>query len=119
MIFTDEILVKELSRKKFVDRVSDHAMVDISNVKVTQIDETQFIVNLDMRYFSITESSKTIFHENYRLTVPTENSTLLVEVLQNGYRKAYHAELSARVGFEIEKEILDCLHREYFYSKFN
>lgn len=118
MIFNAKILTKELTRQKFIDQVSDNVMVNISNVKVTQIEESLFIIELDARYFSLTELNKTIFHESYRLTVPTENKSLSVEVMQNGYRKVYHAELSARVGFEIEKEILDCLHREYFYSKF-
>ena len=115
MHFDEEILAKELSRKKFVDRVSDHAMVDISNVEVTQIDESQFIVELDMSYVNIAESHKSTTREKYRLTVPIGDKMLSVEMMQNGYRRALYVISAARVGWEIEMDILHCLHQEHFF----
>lgn len=118
MHFDEEILAKELSRKKFVDRVAQAAQVKISNIEAVRISEVQFLIVLDMTRFSIAESGEETSLETYRLTIPSENSILSVDVMQDGYRHTFHAICSARVGWEIEMDILHCLHREYFYSQF-
>lgn len=115
MIFSAEILAKELSRKKFVDRVAQAAQVKISNIEAVRISEVQFLIVLDMTRFSIAESGEETSLETYRLTVPSENSMLSVDVMQDGYRHTFHAICAARVGWEIEMDILHCLHQEHFF----
>lgn len=117
MIFSAEILAKELSRKKFVDRVAQAAQVKISNIEAVRISEVQFLIVLDMTRFSISESGKETSLETYRLTVPSENSMLSVDVMQDGYRHTFHAICAARVGWEIEMDILHCLHQEHFFHE--
>lgn len=117
MIFSAEILAKELSRKEFVDRVAQAAQVKISNIAVAQIDDVQFLIALDMTRFSIAKSGEETSLETYRLTVPSENSMLSVDVMQDGYRHAFHAICAARVGWEIEMDILHCLHQEHFFCE--
>lgn len=115
MIFNAEILVKELSRKSFIDSVAQSAQVKISNIEAVRIGEVQFLIVLDMTRFSIAESGEETSLETYRLTVPSENSMLSVDVMQDGYRHAFHAICAARVGWEIEMDILHCLHQEHFF----
>ena len=115
MIFSAEILAKELSRKKFVDLVAQAAQVKISNIEAVRISEVQFLIVLDMTRFSISESGEETSLETYRLTIPSENSMLSVDVMQEGYRHAFHAICAARVGWEIEMDILHCLHQEHFF----
>lgn len=115
MIFSEESLVKELSRKKFVDQVAQAAQVKISNIAVAKIDDVQFLIALDMTRFSIAESGEETSLETYRLTIPSENSILSVDVMQDGYRHTFHAICAARVGWEIEMDILHCLHQEHFF----
>lgn len=118
MIFSEESLTKEFSRKRFVYQVSENASVDISNVKVTQINEHQFEIELDMDRFSITESDRSTSREKYLLTIPAENKVLAVDIMQNGYRRAFHAVCAARVGWEIEMDILRCLYQEHFFYEY-
>lgn len=115
MIFSAEILAKELSRKKFTDSVARSAQVKISNIEVVQISEVQFLIVLDMTRFIISEPGEETSLETYRLTVPSENSMLSVDVMQDGYRHTFHAICAARVGWEIEMDILHCLHQEHFF----
>lgn len=115
MIFSAEILAKELSRKKFVDQVAQAAQVKISNIEAVRISEVQFLIVLDMTRFSISEPGEETSLESYRLTVPSENSMLSVDVMQDGYRHTFHAICAARVGWEIEMDILHCLHQEHFF----
>ena len=115
MMFSKETLTKELSRKNFIDNVARSAQVKISNIAVVRISEVQFLIVLDMTRFSISESGEETSLETYRLTVPSENSMLSVDVMQDGYRHAFHAICAARVGWEIEMDILHCLHQEHFF----
>ena len=115
MHFDEEILAKELSRKSFIDRVAQAAKVKISDIAVAQINDAQFLITLDMRRFSIAESGEETSLETYRLTIPSENSILSVDVMQDGYRHTFHAICAARVGWEIEMDILHCLHQEHFF----
>lgn len=115
MILNEESLVKELSRKSFIDSVAQSAQVEISNITVAQIDDVQFLIALDMTRFSISESREETSLETYRLTIPSENSILSVDVMQDGYRHTFHAICAARVGWEIEIDILHCLHQEHFF----
>ena len=115
MIFSAEILAKELSRKSFIDSVARSAQVKISNIEVVRISEVQFLIVLDMTRFSISGSSEETSLETYRLTVPSEDSMLSVDVMQDGYRHTFHAICAARVGWEIEMDILHCLHQEHFF----
>lgn len=115
MIFSEESLVKELSRKSLIDRVAQAAQVKISNIGAVRIGEVQFLIVLDMTRFSIAESGEETSLETYRLTIPSENSILSVDVMQDGYRHSFHAICAARVGWEIEMDILHCLHQEHFF----
>lgn len=117
MMFSKETLTKELSRKNFIDSVAQAAQVKISNIAVAQIDDVQFLIALDMTRFSVSESGEETSLETYRLTIPSENSILSVDVMQDGYRHAFHAICAARVGWEIEMDILHCLHQEHFFHE--
>lgn len=117
MMFSKETLTKEFSRKSFIDGVAQSAQVKISNVAVMQINDVQFLIALDMTRFSISESGEETSLENYQLTVPSENSMLSVDVMQDGYRHAFHAICAARVGWEIEMDILHCLRQEHFFHE--